>query len=280
MSQSVMYGGMALVGKLICDTAGVDFTGAFHFDAGDFYVGLLASLLPIFGSLVLHQDSVVESWAPARAIQDAEDEEIAEFFLGMVPWQYMVVAAAASLAEGIFFRSAVQGSLAHALRMSGGGINETTYGIASITGIIPTFAPFAQASAAVLTAAITGSMFYIISTPKDPKFVVSNGKKSREMRKRVEAWHERQQLKKIYSPLLESLLSLYLGFEWILTGNLLAPMVTHALYYTGTVRCGLNRIEERRVRVLDQTARLPSSNSSSGKTGTGAESGVDAPEQL
>jgi len=29
------------------------------------------------------------------------------------------------------------------------------------------------------------------------------------------AWYERRQLKKIYSPLLEGLLALYLGFEWI-----------------------------------------------------------------
>lgn len=29
------------------------------------------------------------------------------------------------------------------------------------------------------------------------------------------AWYERRQMKKIYSPLLEGLLGLYLGFEWI-----------------------------------------------------------------
>lgn len=29
------------------------------------------------------------------------------------------------------------------------------------------------------------------------------------------AWYERRQMKKIYSPLLEGLLALYLGFEWI-----------------------------------------------------------------
>lgn len=29
------------------------------------------------------------------------------------------------------------------------------------------------------------------------------------------AWYERRQLKKIYSPLMEALLALYLGFEWV-----------------------------------------------------------------
>ena len=31
----------------------------------------------------------------------------------------------------------------------------------------------------------------------------------------IAAWYEKRKMKKIYSPLLEGLLALYLGFEWI-----------------------------------------------------------------
>jgi hypothetical protein len=34
------------------------------------------------------------------------------------------------------------------------------------TGVIPMFVPFAHLFAAVLTAALTGSMYYVISSPK------------------------------------------------------------------------------------------------------------------
>lgn len=250
-----MYGGMALAGKFLCDAADVDFFGGFRLDAEDFYSALLYALLPIFGSLVLHQDSVGESWSPARAIRDAEDEELADFFVGMSGWQYSLIVMVAVTAEEFFFRSAVQGGLAHALQLSSKGVNETTYGIAALTGIIPSFGPCSQAMACVLTAAITGSMFYVISTPKDPKVVVARGN-PREMRKSVEAWHEHQKMKKIYSPLLESLLSLYLGFEWLATGNLLAPMVTHGLYYISTVGNGMRRLEDREKALLKRRLSL------------------------
>eukprot|EP00270_Netrium_digitus_P014515 TRINITY_DN493_c0_g3_i2.p1 TRINITY_DN493_c0_g3~~TRINITY_DN493_c0_g3_i2.p1 ORF type:complete len:421 (+),score=61.44 TRINITY_DN493_c0_g3_i2:308-1570(+) len=244
-----MYGGMATFGKLICDIAGVDFLGGLRLDAEDFYLSLLCALPPIFVSLVLRQDPLVESWEAARAIRDAEDEELSEFFLGMAPWQYFLIAFVATVAEELFFRSAVQGGLAHTLQMSSKGSPDLppAIGVSALTSMIHTFSPCAQACAAVLTAAITGSMFYIISTPKDPQIIVARGW-SKEMRQRLEVWHERQQLKKIYSPLLESLLSFYLALEWICTGNLLAPAVTHALYYMSMVSIGVRRLEETRVR--------------------------------
>jgi hypothetical protein len=87
------------------------------------------------------------------------------------------------------------------------------------TGVIPMFVPFAHLFAAVLTAALTGSMYYVISSPKDPKYVVAPAirgpKNRRDIKARVEAWYARRQQKKIYSPLVESLLALYLGLEWM-----------------------------------------------------------------
>jgi hypothetical protein len=50
-----MYGGLMLVGKLICDAAGVDVWAGFRLDLEDFYVALLCALVPIFCSLVIHQ---------------------------------------------------------------------------------------------------------------------------------------------------------------------------------------------------------------------------------
>ncbi|RYQ87301.1 hypothetical protein Ahy_B09g094782 isoform D [Arachis hypogaea] len=53
----------------------------------------------------------------------------------------------------------------------------------------------------------------------DPTYVVAPVLQSRsgrqDLKKLFEAWYEKRQMKKIYSPLLEGLLSLYLGFEWI-----------------------------------------------------------------
>eukprot|EP00271_Cylindrocystis_brebissonii_P013334 TRINITY_DN3308_c0_g1_i1.p1 TRINITY_DN3308_c0_g1~~TRINITY_DN3308_c0_g1_i1.p1 ORF type:complete len:543 (-),score=93.66 TRINITY_DN3308_c0_g1_i1:2541-4169(-) len=241
-----LYGAWAVLGKGICVAANVDFGGTFRLDAATFYSSLLYALLPIFGSLVLHQDSVVESWAPARAVRDAEDEELAGFFLGMSPWLYNMIAAASALAEELVFRSAVQGGLAHTLQMtSSHAASDNTPGMSALAAVIPTFGLCSHAMAALLTAALRGSMFYVIPTEADTKVVVARGSK-REMRKSLEAWHEREQMKKIYSPLVEALLSLYLSLEWIATGNLLAPLVTHTLYAMSSVTLGVLRIEEER----------------------------------
>ncbi|KAL4356740.1 hypothetical protein AHAS_Ahas09G0116900 [Arachis hypogaea] len=87
------------------------------------------------------------------------------------------------------------------------------------TGVLPLFVPFAQASAAVLTAVLIGSLYYVAASPKDPTYVVAPVLQSRsgrqDLKKLFEAWYEKRQMKKIYSPLLEGLLALCLGFEWI-----------------------------------------------------------------
>jgi hypothetical protein len=43
------------------------------------------------------------------------------------------------------------------------------------TGVIPMFVPFAHLFAAVLTAALTGSMYYVISSPKGKVSQVESG---------------------------------------------------------------------------------------------------------
>ncbi|GBG92745.1 hypothetical protein CBR_g56906, partial [Chara braunii] len=103
------------------------------------------------------------------------------------------------------------------------------------TGIIPPFGPFFPIVAAAIAAAITGSMYYALSTPEDPKYVIApvhNGKHNtrREVKKQVKDWCRKRQLQKIYGPLLEAFLSLYLGLEWLQTGNLLTTVITHGLF--------------------------------------------------
>lgn len=245
LTSLVLYGGFALLGKTICNGIGVDFLGGFDCNLQDFYMGLLFSLPPMLVVLVVNQDSIVEVCPPARALREAEEEQCVDFFLGMSPWQFVLIGAVAATSEELTFRSAIQGGLAHVLQASGRGVNESTVGIAALTGIVPSFAPCAQVFAAVLTAAITGSIFFVTSSPDDP-VVISRGRSfTRDMRVRLEAWNERQTLKKIYSPLMESLVSLYLAFEWLWTGNLLCPILSHGLYYTWIVYNGLKRVEAR-----------------------------------
>ena len=108
------------------------------------------------------------------------------------------------------------------------------------------------------------------------------------------AWYERRQMKKIYSPLLEGLLALYLGFEWIQVNldilllmvilhsrliiyivltfwcgrmqtdkNVLAPMITHGIYSAVVLGHGLWKIHEhrRRLRQRIQEVRVEARNS-------------------
>lgn len=245
LTSLVLYGGFALLGKTICDAVGVDFLGGFDWNFEDFYKGLLFSLPPMVIVSVVNQDSVVEVCPPARALREAEEEQCVDFFLGMSPWQFTLIGAVAATSEELTFRSAVQGGLAHVLQTSGRGVNESTIGIAALTGILPSFAPCAQVFAAVLTAAITGSIFFVTSSPDDPVVIARGRSFTRDMRVKLEAWNERQTLKKIYSPLMESLVSLYLAFEWLWTGNLLCPILSHGLYYTWIVYNGLKRVECR-----------------------------------
>nr|XP_025691504.1 alcohol dehydrogenase 1 isoform X1 [Arachis hypogaea]XP_025691505.1 alcohol dehydrogenase 1 isoform X1 [Arachis hypogaea]XP_025691507.1 alcohol dehydrogenase 1 isoform X1 [Arachis hypogaea]XP_025691508.1 alcohol dehydrogenase 1 isoform X1 [Arachis hypogaea] len=130
------------------------------------------------------------------------------------------------------------------------------------TGILPPFVPFAQAFAAVLTAVLTGSLYYVAASPKDPTYVVAPVLQSRsgcqDLKKLFEAWYEKRQMKKIYSPLLEGLLALYLGFEWIQTNNILAPIITHGIYSTVILGHGLWKIHDHRRRLRQRIQQLKS----------------------
>ncbi|CAI8596214.1 unnamed protein product [Vicia faba] len=70
----------------------------------------------------------------------------------------------------------------------------------------------------------------------DPTYIVASVLQSRasreDLKKIFEAWYEKRKMTKIYSPLLEGLLALYLGFEWIQTNNFLSPIITHGIYST------------------------------------------------
>uniref|UniRef100_I1J9J1 Protein STAY-GREEN n=1 Tax=Glycine max TaxID=3847 RepID=I1J9J1_SOYBN len=195
-----IYGAMAVAGSFICSITGIDSLGGFHLSLDAILEGLGYAAPPIMALLFILDDEVVKLSPHARAIRDVEDEELWSFFYGMSPWQ-------GALAD-IFLR--------------GSNLITDVQGMASLTGVLPPFVPFAQAFAAVLTAVLTGSLYYMAASPKDPTYVVAPVLQSRsgrqDLKKLFEAWYEKRQMKKIYSPLLEGLLALYLGFEWIQNG--------------------------------------------------------------
>eukprot|EP00249_Psilotum_nudum_P018050 c26615_g1_i1 orf=569-1747(+) len=253
-----MYGAMGVAGQVICYLTGIDNLGGFELRAETAMQGLGYAVPPMMVLLFILDDEVVRKSPPARAIRDVEYEELLAFFDGMSPWQFIVVMIMSCVAEEIFFRIAVQGGLAHAF-LSDKQISETTNGIAALTGIFPSFAPFAQALAAVLTAALVGSIFYCTS-PQDPTYVVApvmqNCAAQQNIKKCFSAWYERRQLRKIYSPLLDSLLALYLGFEWVQTGNILAPTITHIIYLTVVLGNCLRRVHDQRIKLRQRTESL------------------------
>lgn len=255
-----MYGGLAFAGSVICSFTGVDLWGGFELSPQVITTGFGYAVPPMMVLLFILEDEIVKSWGPARAIRDVEDEELMDFFVGMSPWQFPFVVAAGAVAEELFFRVAIQGGLTHALQMSDKSVTDSTAGLAALTGVIPLFVPFAQFFATALTAALTGSMYYVISSPKDPKYVVApvvRGRNNRiDIKERVSAWYERRQQKKIYSPLMESLLAMYLGFEWMHTGNILAPIITHTLYSLVIVGNGLRRIHDNRVKLRQRVSKI------------------------
>ncbi|CAN4076046.1 unnamed protein product [Withania somnifera] len=213
-----IYGAMALAGKFICSISGIDCTGGFSPSLDAFVEGLGYAAPPIMALLLILDDEVVKLSPHARAIRDVEDEELRTFFYGMSPWQFFLIVAASSVGEELFYRAAVQGALADIFLRSTDLVTDAR-GMAALTGVLPPYVPFAQAFAAVVTAALTGSLYYMSASPKDPTYVVAPVLKSRsgheDLKKLFAAWYERRQMKKIYSPLLESILALYLGFEWI-----------------------------------------------------------------
>ncbi|KAK8946108.1 hypothetical protein KSP40_PGU002003 [Platanthera guangdongensis] len=247
-----VYGAMAMAGKFICSIAGIDETGGYHtcFEALIDGLGYASPL--IIALLFILDDEVVKYSPHARAIRDAEDEELRSFFYGMSPWQFILIVTASSIGEEIFYRAAVQGGLSDIFLRSTELLKDAR-GIASLTGVLPPLVPFAQAFAAAITAALTGSLYYVAAGPKDPTYVVAPVLRSQsrheDLKKLFAAWYERRQMTKIYSPLLEGLLALYLGFEWIKTGNILAPMITHGIYSAVVLGNGLRKIHDHRRRL-------------------------------
>ena len=99
---------MALAGKAICDMAGIDSTGGFHPSLTALVEGLGYASPPIMALLFILDDEVVKYSPHARAIRDVEDEELRTFFVGMSPWQFILIVAASSIGEELFYRVAVQ----------------------------------------------------------------------------------------------------------------------------------------------------------------------------
>lgn len=254
-----IYGAMALVGNFICTTTGIDSTGGYSPSLDAIVQGLGYAAPPIMALLFILDDEVVKVSPHARAIRDVEDEELRSFFYGMSPWQFIMIVAASSVGEELFYRAAVQGALADVF-LRGNDLVTNVHGMAALTGVLPPFVPFAQAFAAVITAALTGSLYYVAASPKDPTYVVAPVLSSRsgrqEMKKLFAAWYERRQMKKIYSPLLEGLLALYLGFEWNQTNNILAPIITHGIYSATILGHGLWKIHDHRRRLRQRVQQL------------------------
>uniref|UniRef100_M8C4V4 CAAX prenyl protease 2/Lysostaphin resistance protein A-like domain-containing protein n=1 Tax=Aegilops tauschii TaxID=37682 RepID=M8C4V4_AEGTA len=222
--------------------------------------------------LFILDDEVVKYSPHARAIRDVEDEELRTFFAGMSPWQFILVVAASSVGEELFYRAAVQGALAD-IFLRGTELMKDARGIVSLSGMVPPFVPFAQTFAAAITAALTGSLYYIATAPKDeiepiscrviisdPTYVVTPVMRShagrQNMKKLFSAWYQRRQMRKIYSPLLEGILAFYLGFEWIQTGNILAPMITHGIYSAVVLGHGLWKIQDHRRRLRQRVQEI------------------------
>uniref|UniRef100_A0ACD5VHA0 Uncharacterized protein n=1 Tax=Avena sativa TaxID=4498 RepID=A0ACD5VHA0_AVESA len=258
-----IYAGMALAGRAICGLAGIDATGGFHPSLTALVEGLGYASPPIMALLFILDDEVVKYSPHARAIRDVEDEELRSFFVGMSPWQFILVVAASSVGEELFYRAAVQGALAD-IFLRGTELMKDARGIVSLSGMVPPFVPFAQTFAAAITAALTGSLYYIATAPKDPTYVVMPVMRSNTGRANIKklfaAWYERRQMRKIYSPLLEGILAFYLGFEWIQTGNILSPMITHGIYSAVVLGHGLWKIQDHRRRLrqrIQEVRRSP-----------------------
>ncbi|GAB4857822.1 hypothetical protein Ancab_015727 [Ancistrocladus abbreviatus] len=254
-----IYVAMALAGRFICSLTGIDSTGGFQPSFDAIIEGLGYATPPIMVLLFILDDEVVKLSPHARAIRDVEDEELRSFFYGMSPWQFMLIVAASSAGEELFYRAAVQGALADVFLRSSDLVTDAK-GMASLAGVLPPFVPFAQAFAAVVTAALTASLYYIAASPKDPIYVVApvlpSDSKRQDLKKLFAAWYERRQMKRIYSPLLEGILGLYLGFEWIQTNNILAPMITHGIYSAVVLGHGLWKIHDHRRRLRQRIQQL------------------------
>ncbi|CAI0471050.1 unnamed protein product [Linum tenue] len=167
-----IYGAMGLAGRFICSFTGIDSMGGFDPSLDAILGGLGYSAPPIMALLFILDDEVVKVSPHARAIRDVEDEELRNFFYGMSPWQFVLIVAASSVGEELFYRAAVQGALAD-MFIKSASLATNTQGMASLAGVLPPLVPFAQAFAAAVTAALTGVLYFVASSPKDPTYVVA-----------------------------------------------------------------------------------------------------------
>ncbi|KAH0932686.1 hypothetical protein HID58_009803 [Brassica napus] len=258
-----LYGAMAVAGRFICSVTGIDSSGGFDPSLDALLSGLGYATPPIMALLFILDDEVVKLSPHARAIRDVEDEELRSFFFGMSPWQFILIVVASSVGEELFYRVAVQGALSD-IFLRGTQLMTDSRGMAALTGVFPPFVPFAQAFAAVITATLTGSLYFLAASPKDPIYIVAPVLRSRrdDFKKLLSAWYEKRQMKKIYSPLLEGLLALYLGIEWVQvespTDNILAPMMTHGIYSAVILGNGLWKIHDHRRRLRQRIERIRS----------------------
>ncbi|KAL4570497.1 hypothetical protein LXL04_026153 [Taraxacum kok-saghyz] len=250
---------MALAGKIICSAIGIDSTGGFAPSLNSIVAGIEYSIPPIIALLFILDDEVVKVSPHARAIRDVEDEELRSFFYGMSPWQFILIVTASSVGEELFYRAALQGALADVFLRSTEFVTDAR-GIAALTGVLPPFVPFAQVFAAVITASLTGLLYYFAGSPQDPTYIVAPILRSRsgqdELKKLFAAWYKRREMKKIYSPLLEGLVALYLGLEWNQTHNILAPIITHGIYSAIVLGHGLWKIHDHRRRLRERIQKL------------------------
>ncbi|KAM0040000.1 hypothetical protein Hdeb2414_s0012g00388591 [Helianthus debilis subsp. tardiflorus] len=147
-----IYGAMGLVGNFICSTTGINSTGGYSSSLDAIVQGLGYAAPPIMALLFILDDEVVKVSPHARAIRDVEDRSYDVFL-----WNASMAVAASSVGEELFYRAAVQGALAEVfLRWTDLVTNAS--GMAALTGVLPPYVPFAQAFAAVITAALTGSL--------------------------------------------------------------------------------------------------------------------------
>ncbi|KAJ4907058.1 hypothetical protein Rs2_10716 [Raphanus sativus] len=189
---------------------------------------------------------------------DGGGGEARQFAL-VLPWRSLHLIVASSIGEELFYRVAVQGALSD-MFLRGTQLMTDSRGMAALTGVFPPFVPFAQAFAAVITATFTGSLYFLAASPKDPIYIVAPVLRSRrdDFKKLLSAWYEKRLMKKIYYPLLEGLLSLYLGVEWVQTYNILAPMMTHGIYSGVILGHGLWKIHDHRRRLRRRIERIRS----------------------
>jgi membrane protease YdiL (CAAX protease family) len=241
-----LYGAVYLASQVLCSAAKIDIWETFQPTPGVFVVGLAFALPLIIVSECMHHDFVVERWLPAQAVREAEEDENADFYTGMSTSQLVLVTSMKAVAEELFYRAAVQGVITRWLELGSKGFMATSTGISSVTGIVPPFGPFSEALAVIATACVAGTVHLTLSTPREPEVIIAAADADvfggrEDVKLMVEDWLQGRKLRRIYSPMVEVLLAVFLGFEWLRVGNIVAPITTHAAYELWIVGASLLR---------------------------------------